>query len=199
MVGDRLRRTRLQQRLSIRQIAALAGISKTSVVQIESGRSSRRSTYLKVAEVLGLHLDRLMLPKGPEDLPYRIHRHADDDWFDLANFDEGRLTDGATQPARAKLAKEKGVVPLDILACRLENGRIKPTILELYGPSPARSHAGEEHVFVLAGRARVGIGTSEITLEEGESVTFWSAEPHSYAPEPGSSLPVRLLSVRVDA
>lgn len=199
MVGDRLRRTRLQQRLSIRQIAALAGISKTSVVQIESGRSSRRSTYLKVAEVLGLHLDRLMLPKGPEDLPYRIHRHSDDDWFDLANFDEGRLADGDSQPAREKLAKEKGVVPLDILACRLENGRIKPTILELYGPSPARSHAGEEHVFVLNGQARVGIGTSHITLQEGESVTFWSAEPHSYAPEPGSPLPVRLLSVRVDA
>src|SRR5436305_13607501 len=86
MVGDRLRRTRTQQRLSIRQLAALAGISKTSVVQVEAGRSSRRSTYLKVSQVLGLHLDHLQHPKSSEEEPYRVHRATDDAWFDLAAF-----------------------------------------------------------------------------------------------------------------
>jgi transcriptional regulator with XRE-family HTH domain len=199
MAGDRLRRVRMQQRLSIRQLALLAGISKTSVVQIESGRSSRRSTYLKVAEVLGLHLDHLLQPKSSEEVPYMIHRRKNDVWFDLANFGEGPLPKGDDPKERAKIAKKTGAVPLNILASRLERGRIKPTIIELYGQSEARSHAGEEHVFVLSGKALVGIGTAQIELNEWESVTFWSAEPHSYAPHPDSELPVCLLSVRVDA
>jgi len=201
LVGDRLRRTRTQQRLSIRQIADLAQISKTSVVQVESGRTSRRSTYLKVAEAMGLHLDRLLQPGVSAEWPFAVHRKEDDSWFDLANFDHGVLPDEAQDdPAeRKKLANASGVSPLNILASRLEQGRIKPTILELYGPSPARSHAGEEHVFVLAGQAIVTVGSENISLNEGESVTFWSSERHSYAPQPGSALPVRLLSVRVDA
>jgi len=200
VVGDRLRRTRLQQQMSIRQLADRAGISKTSVVQVESGRGSRRSTYLKVAEVLGLHLDRLMHPKASDERPYAVHRLGDDAWFDLANFGAGPLCAGepTTKAERAALAQTQGVVPLNILASRLELGRIKPTVMELYSPSERRSHAGEEHVYVLSGRALVAIGDSELELGEGESITFWSAEPHAYAPAKGSSLPVRLLSVRVD-
>jgi transcriptional regulator with XRE-family HTH domain len=201
MAGNRLRRVRQQQQMSIRQLAQLAGISKTSVVQVEAGRSSRRSTYLQVAKVLGLHLDHLVQPKSPEEAPFRVHRLGDDAWFDLANFDEGPLPaiDGADpRETRECLAREKGVVPLNILASRLEGGRIKPTILELYGPSEARSHAGEEHVYIISGRAVVSVGESQVDLSEGESITFWSAEPHSYAPHPDSALPVRLLSVRVD-
>jgi len=195
MVGDRLRRTRQQQGMSIRQIAELAGMSKTSVMQAETGRTTRRSTYLKLAQVMGLHMEKLIQPAPLEELPYRVHHRTDDRWFDLANFDEGPL-DVARD--RGELA-QGGVVPLNILESRLERGRIKPTILELYGPSPARSHAGEEHVFVLQGRALVTVGSYEVELEAGESITFWSAEMHAYAPAPGSELPTRLLSVRVDA
>jgi transcriptional regulator with XRE-family HTH domain len=200
-IGDRLRRVRQQQGLSIRQLAQLAGISKTSVVQVESGRTSRRSTYLKVAEVLGMHLDHLAHAKSLSGVPFVVHRANDDSWFDLADFGEGRLppeAQGEGQEERKRLAVETGVVPLNILACRLERGRIKPTIMELYRPSGPRSHAGEEHVFVLAGTALVTIGTAEVELATGESVTFWSGEPHKYAPSPGSPLPVRILSVRVD-
>jgi len=200
LAGDRLRRTRIQQQLSIRQIADLAQISKTSVLQVESGRTSRRSTYLKVAQAMGLHLDRLLQPGSPIEKPYAVHRKPDDSWFDMVTFGDGPLPENAQNaPAeRAKLAEE-GVVPLNILQSRLERGRIKPTVLELYGPSPTRSHSGEEHVFVLSGQAMVRVGEDEIPLGEGESVTFWSSERHEYAPQPGSSLPVRILSVRVDS
>lgn len=201
LAGDRLRRTRVQQRLSIRQIADLAQISKTSVVQVESGRSSRRSTYLKVAEAMGLHLDRLVVPGSSSELPYAVHRKQNDAWFDMVDFGDGPLpAEAQTNPtARRTLSERSGIAPLNILTSRLERGRIKPTVLELYEPSPVRSHAGEEHVFVLAGEAIVSVGGAEIPLGTGESVTFWSSEPHSYAPQAGSELPVRLLSVRVDS
>lgn len=200
LVGDRLRRTRLQQQLSIRQIAELANLSKTSVVQVEAGKTSRVSTYLKMAEALGLHLDRLMKPTVVGPQPFAVHQKSDDTWFDLVDFGAGPLPPEAQADAeeRKRLA-EQGQVPLNILASRLENGRIKPTVLELYDVSPRRAHAGEEHVFVLSGTAMVMIGESEIRLREGESVTFWSSEPHAYAPAEGSPLPVRILSVRVDS
>lgn len=196
LAGDRLRRTRAQQGLSIRELASLAGISKTSVVQAESGRTSRRSTYLKVAAAMGLHLEKLLEPARQERDSYAVHRRDDDVWYDLARFDQGPLGESIDLE---ELAREQAVVPLNILRSRLEHGRIKPTVLELYGPSPSRSHAGEEHVYVLQGTATVTVGESQVDLSEGESITFWSAEAHSYAPRPGSPLPVRLLSVRVDA
>lgn len=198
-MGERLRRTRLQQNLSIREMAKLADLSKTSIVQVEAGRTTRRSTYLKVAEVLGLHLEQLLLPCQPDALPFAVHRNSDDAWFDLANFDNGKLDERAKLDGeyRRKLL-DQGVVPLNILGARLERGRIKPTVIELAAESETRSHAGEEYVFVLAGRAVIRIGGHVVELDQSESVTFWSAEPHSYAPQAGSPLPVRLLSVRVD-
>jgi len=198
VAGTRLKRVRLQQGLSIRQLSDLANISKTSVVQVEAGRTSRRSTYLKVATVLGLHLENLVQSGSADGLPYAVHLKQDDRWFDLARFDEGLLPEPAQtdQKIRSSLPD---ATPLNILGSRLEQGRIKPTILEISSPSETRSHAGEEHVFVLEGAAIVGVGEHRVELQEGESITFWSAEPHSYMPHPDSKLPVRLLSVRVDA
>ena len=198
VAGTRLKRVRVQQGLSIRQISDLANMSKTSVVQVEAGRTSRRSTYLKVATVLGLHLENLLQSGSADGLPYAVHHAKDDRWFDLARFDEGPLADAAQQDQRVRKSLV-GSTPLNILGSRLENGRIKPTIVEVSSPSEVRSHAGEEHVFVLSGKAIIGVGDHQVTLDEGESITFWSAEPHSYMPHPDSKLPVRLLSVRVDA
>ncbi len=196
-----MKRTRLQQRLSIRQLADLANISKTSVVQVETGRTSRRSTYLKIAEVLGLHLDHLLAEGTDSDKPYAVHRRSDDEWFDLANFGQGPLPLETQEDSseRERLARDSHVSPLNILSSRLEQGRIKPTVIEVYERSETRTHAGEEHVFVLSGDAVVFVGNDSIELTQGESITFWSAEPHSYAPKSGTQLPVRLLSVRVDA
>lgn len=196
-----MRRTRMQQQLSIRQLAEKAGISKTSVVQVESGRTSRRSTYLKVAQVLGLHLDRLLLENPMGDRPYAVHHGENDSWFDLVHFGDGPLPSAAQHSveARAALSSREGVAPLNILASRLEQGRIKPTIIEVFSRSETRSHAGEEYVYVLEGKAVVYVGSDSVTLDQGESITFWSAEPHSYAPAENADLPVRLLSVRVDS
>lgn len=201
IAGARMRRTRLQQKLSIRQLAELAKISKTSVVQVELGRTSRRSTYVKIAEVLGLHLDRLLEESTIDGRSYAVHHHEDDAWYDLANFSKGRLSPEAHKnpEVRAELHRIQNVSPLNILSSRLEQGRIKPTIIEVFSESPKRWHAGEEHVYVLKGRAVISVGSDAIELSEGESITFWSAEPHSYAPAEGAKLPVRLLSVRVDS
>ena len=83
-----------------------------------------------------------------------------------------------------------------MLHSRLTQGKVLPSILELYETSEARSHPGEEFVYVLAGRAKIGVSGIDYILEEGESIEFWGTEPHSYGPA-GKAL-TRVLSIRIN-
>jgi quercetin dioxygenase-like cupin family protein len=72
-------------------------------------------------------------------------------------------------------------------------------LLELHGETEPTTHAGEEFLFCLRGRARLTVAGRSYTLEEGDAATFWSAEKHSYAPahekRSADEPPVLLLSV----
>ncbi len=200
-IGDRLRRIRSRQGLSIRELASRAEISKNSVVRLEQGRGTHPTTVLRVCTALGIHIDRLVEATSDGLTLAAVHRQSDDRWYDMTDFGAGTLA-GADRPLNSderRTAVEAGhaVVPLNILRSRLPEGRVLPTILELYGPSERRSHPGEEFVYVLEGRVRVEVGPETFVLEAGESLTFHSAEPHAYAPE-GGAVPSRLLSVRVE-
>lgn len=201
VVGDRLRRIRMRQHLSIRELAAAAGMSKTSVVRLEAGQSVRPATVLRACDALSLHVERLASLSDDEVRPVVIHRRVDDRWLDMADRAGGPLL-GLDRPltlAERQEAVASGVkVPLCLIKSRLSGGRVLPTVIEAYGQSPVRSHPGEEFLYVLSGRARLEVGEEVVELEEGEAVTFWSAEPHRYAPADPSQVPVRLLSVRID-
>ncbi|MGB3545186.1 helix-turn-helix domain-containing protein [Rubrivirga sp.] len=201
MLGGRLRRVRLARGTSIRDLADEAGISKNSVVRLEQGRGTNPTTILRVCSALGLHLEPLIAGDVVEASVARVHHAKDDLWYDMTDFGAGPL-EGADGPidthARQRaVASGEAVVPLNILKSRLPDGRVMPTILELYGPSELRTHPGEEFVYVIDGRVRVDVGPESYVLETGESLTFHSAEPHAYAPE-ADAVPSKLLSVRVE-
>jgi DNA-binding XRE family transcriptional regulator len=60
-VMDRLAQERARQGLSLTQLAALAGVSMSSIGMMEQGqRSSRLVTCLRVADALGLQLEDLL-------------------------------------------------------------------------------------------------------------------------------------------
>lgn len=201
VLGARLRRVRQRMGISIRDLAKAANVSKNSVLRIESGGQPHVTTLLKVCAALGIHVASLAKPTGPENQTVAIHRGSDDRWFDLTDYGAGPLG-GLDRPLseseRSQFVSSGTKVPLLILKSRLDAGRLLPTVIELHRPSEPRSHAGEEFVFVLAGRARISVGSESFELAEGESATFWSAEEHIYAPADGSPLPVRVLSLRID-
>ncbi len=203
-LGDRLRRARLRQGRSIRELATASGLSKTSIVRLEQGGATYPITVVKVCAALGLHLASLANPSGEGNENAALHRHADDRWFDLTDFGAGPLG-GLERPLshqeRANFVAAGAGVPLLILKSRLLEGRLLSTVIEVFGPSAPRSHPGEEFVFVLEGSAQLTVGTETYQLQQGESIVFRSAEPHAYAPSPSQPeqpLPVRLLSVRLD-
>lgn len=199
-LGDRLRIARQRQGLSIRVVADRAGLSKTSVVRAEQGKPCEPSTVVKLCAALGLHLAALVKPESARAATAR-HTAEDDRWFDLTSFGTGPLG-GHDRPLtageRAVFAKSGVAIPLNVLRSRLPGGRLLSTVLELHAPSPTRSHAGEEFVYVLEGRAVITVAGVDHTLGPGDSLAFRSAEPHRYAPAPRSKRPPRVLSVRLD-
>ena len=63
-VGENLRLARLRRRLSAEQVSQRAGISRTTLFQLEKGSaSSSIATLLLVLAVLGLEADLLQLAK----------------------------------------------------------------------------------------------------------------------------------------
>ena len=194
VVGDRIRRLRIGMGLSIRDVAARAALSKTSVVRLEQGLTCRPATLVQVCEVLGVHLERL--EDGETAEAGVVHRASDDRWFDMADVAAGPLPLTATRVARTPRVAKQVAVAVNLLRSRLTNGRVLPTILEVHAESVARSHPGEEFVYVLSGRLRLRVGANVFELKTGESACFWSGEPHQYAPIGRG--PARVLSIRVD-
>src|SRR5215831_10955194 len=83
VLGLRLRRARIHQGLSVRDVAGRASLSKTSVVRLEQGHKAYPLTVVKVCAVLGLHLAGITDPKGSSDAAAIVHRKEDDRWYDL--------------------------------------------------------------------------------------------------------------------
>lgn len=194
IIGDRIRRLRTGMGLSIREVAARGALSKTSIVRLEQGHSCRPATLVRVCEVLGVHLERL--EEGPTTEAGAVHRAGDDRWFDMMDVAAGPLRARGAGASPTRRGAQGVAVAVDLLRSRLANGRVLPTILEVHRESPARSHPGEEFVYVLTGRLRLRVGAQVYDLKAGESICFWSGEPHQYAPIGRG--PARVLSVRVD-
>ncbi|MCC6245297.1 MAG: helix-turn-helix transcriptional regulator [Gemmatimonadaceae bacterium] len=202
VLGDRLRRARMRQGRSIRELADAAGLSKSSIVRLEQGGGTYPMTIVKVCAALGHHVARLRDSDTAGDERFAVHRLGDDRWYDMMDFGAGALgaDDRALNDAeRAALVREKGIaVPLVVLASRLSDGRLLSNVMEIYAKSDPRSHSGEEFIFVLSGTATITIGDTPVTITAGESLVFRSIEPHTYEPAEGSAVPVRVVMVRLD-
>ena len=199
--ADRIRLARLRQGFSIRELAAKAEVSKTSVVRLESGKACETETVARICHAMGLHADALIKEFSANNR-VAIHKKNHDAWYDLVRFSDGLLVrkDGSplTPSERKKRSLNAGVVPLNIFASRLPGGKLLSTAMELFRLSPTRSHPGEEWVYVLHGIAVITVADNQYELGPGESIVFRSAEPHSYAPKNDKDLPVRIISVRLD-
>jgi transcriptional regulator with XRE-family HTH domain len=198
VLGARLARARQRQGLSIRELATAAGVNKNSVVRVEKGGVPQPLTVLKLCAAMNIHLASLAEPEKGENEVVAVHRREDDRWHDITKFGAGPVEDRPlSAEERAELARQGIQSPMLILKNRLELGQILPNVIELYGPSPTRSHPGEEMVYVLKGAATITVGNRQFDLAEGEAATFYCSEEHTYAPAKGAELPVRLLSVTV--
>ncbi len=168
IVADNLRRHRARTRLSLSELAAAAGVGKSTLSQIESGRANpSMETLWSIATALGVPFAELVSPHAPE---LRVLRAG-----------EGVRVDSAGAPFLVWLLAATGRRgPSELYAIGCEPGE----------PRRADAHpAGvREHVLVTAGRMEVGPVDAPAVLGPGDLATFAADVPHAYsALEPGTA------------
>jgi transcriptional regulator with XRE-family HTH domain len=198
----------MSQGLSLRELADRSGLSKDAIQRIEKGQSTPYTSLAKLCVSLGTHIARITMPEPDEHEIVSIHLREEETWIchsELASDhkDTSEIGELENESVRRMLVNTgQEIVFNSLLNCQLTGGRIWASLLELHGESTVRSHNGEEFVFCLRGTTMLKVAGREYRLRPGDAATFWSSEPHNYAPavnEAGESEPALILSVRVNS
>jgi transcriptional regulator with XRE-family HTH domain len=164
-VGPRLKRGRTQRDITLTELAAATGISKSTLSRLESGqRKPSLELLLPIAVAHRIPLEELI--GAPEVGDPRV-----------------RFT-----PRRRN---GRVVVPLTRNPGGLQAW--KTIIPPEAGPPELRTHEGYEWLYVLAGRVRLILADHDLTLGQGEAAEFDTRVPHWFGP--AGEEPVEILSL----
>lgn len=162
-MGERVRQLRAEHGMTLAQVAALSGISISTLSKLENGQT-------------GLHLDNMIRLSAAFEMPASI----------LIN-DVG-VDSGATSISRAGGPYSHVVDTLDFKVLHDDlpsqrnifwKVRLRARTLAEFGPY--HSHPGEEFFYVLEGRVKLHIeGRKPTILKPGDSVQFDSSLEHAY-------------------
>src|SRR3712207_4420977 len=152
-VGPRLRRLRDRRGVTLTELAAQTGISKSTLSRLESGqRKPSLELLLPLASAFHLPLDELVGASRVGDPRVRLAPRSRN----------GRLVYPLTEKPGG-MAVWKVVIPPE------RERRL-------------RSHAGYEWLYVLAGEMRLILGEHDIAMGPGEVAEFDTRLPHWFGP-----------------
>jgi transcriptional regulator with XRE-family HTH domain len=152
-VGPRLRRLRQRRGVTLTELAAKTGISKSTLSRLESGqRKPSLELLLPLAEAHQVPLDQLV--GAPEVGDPRIRLKP--------RVRNGRLVFPLTQGSGG-VAVWKVVIPPE-------------------RERELRTHDGYEWLYVLSGRLRLILGEHDLTMGSGEVAEFDTRLPHWFGP-----------------
>ena len=164
-VGPRLKRIRARRSVTLTQLAAATGISKSTLSRLESGqRKPSLELLLPIAKAHQVPLDDLV--GAPEVGDPRI-----------------RL--------KPRVRKGRVFVPLTQQPSGLHAWKV--IIPPEQGEPELRTHEGHEWLYVLSGRMRLILGGHDITMGPGEVAEFDTSLPHWFGP--AGKEPVEILSL----
>ncbi|MGD9695313.1 MAG: helix-turn-helix domain-containing protein [Thermoleophilia bacterium] len=159
LVAANVRRHRERARLSLSELAATAGIGKSTLSQIEAGRANpSMETLWAVATALGVPFGEMVSPHVPATRVVRA---------------------GGGTPIRSE------GVPF-LVRLLAGTGRRGPAEIYLIEAEPGAREADPhppgvvEHVLVTAGRLETGPADAPVVLEVGDLATFPGDVPHIY-------------------
>lgn len=169
-VGPRLRRIRTQRSVTLTQLAATTGISKSTLSRLESGqRKPSLELLLRIAQAHQVPLDELV--GAPTVGDPRIH-------------------------LRPRARKGRVVVPLTDQPKGLHAWKV--VIPPEPGEPELRAHEGHEWLYVLAGRLRLILADHDVTMGPGEVAEFDTSVPHWFGAAGQESVEILSLLSRHD-
>jgi transcriptional regulator with XRE-family HTH domain len=164
-VGSRLKRARTQRGVTLTELAAETGISKSTLSRLESGqRKPSLEPLLLIARAHSVPLDELV--GAPEVRDPRI--------LPKPRARNGRMVVPLTGQAGG-LHAWKVIIPPE---------RKQPEL---------RTHDGYEWLYVLSGHMRLIVADQDITMGPGEATEFDTGRPHWFGP--ADDQPIEILSL----
>ena len=164
-VGPRLRRLRTRRGVTLTQLAAETGISKSTLSRLETGqRKPSLELLLPLAQAHQVPLDELVGAPEVGDPRIRLKPRRRN----------GRVVFPLTQQSSG-VQVWKVIIPPES------------------GEPELRTHEGYEWLYVLSGHMRLILGEHDITMPPGEVAEFDTRLPHWFGP--ADDQPVEILSV----
>jgi transcriptional regulator with XRE-family HTH domain len=164
-VGPRLRRLRTRRGVTLTQLAAQTGISKSTLSRLESGqRKPSLELLLPLAQAHQVPLDELVGAPEVGDPRIRLKPRRRN----------GRVVFPLTQQSSG-VHVWKVIIPPES------------------GEPELRTHEGYEWLYVLSGHMRLILGEHDIVMPPGEVAEFDTRLPHWFGP--ADDQPVEILSV----
>jgi transcriptional regulator with XRE-family HTH domain len=178
-LGNFVRKYRLEQRLTLADVSARAGISRGMLSKIENGQTSASlSTLTKVARALGVTLSTMF---SNYDVPVGGAQ--------LVKAGQGiEVVRRGTKKGHTYhlLAYDKGPTPQFF----------EPFLITITDKSevfPRFEHSGIEFLYVIEGKIEYRHGQFTYLLEPGDSLTFRGEIAHG--PERLVEVPIRFLAI----
>lgn len=162
VLAKELKRYRKSRELSLEQLAAVSGVSKSMISKIERRESVPSTVILsKLAEALGVTFSRLMAPPVEREILL------------IPAARQPMLRDevsGFTRRCLSPVLPGRGI---DWVLCTLPPGG---TTGEFVG----HRHGVEEYFYVIKGRLTARVGERAVTLETGDSLYFEADAGHAF-------------------
>jgi transcriptional regulator with XRE-family HTH domain len=160
-VATNVRALRMQADMTLAELATAAGLGKSTLAQLESGKANPSvETLWAIAAALKVPFARIVEEVRPS---LKVVRAADVPPMHSAETPgwAGRL-----------LTASHGRGTFDLYALDLERGAVRHA---------APHHPGVlEHLVVVVGRLRAGPEDGPVLLEQGDMVSFAADVPHMY-------------------
>ena len=157
----KIRKLRLQNRLTLQEVAEQTGFTKSYLSMVESGKKSPPiATLSKIAKALGVDVAAFFEQKKPED----------------------RIT--FVKKGKGKIVARDGTVfgyRYESLAPTIRLKRMEPFITTNIPRGKEEDwfdHEGEEFIYLLEGKMKFLYGNKQYTLEKGDCIYFDSGVPH---------------------
>jgi quercetin dioxygenase-like cupin family protein/DNA-binding XRE family transcriptional regulator len=163
-IGQRIRRMREAQGLSLEQVSALVGVSTHELTDLEAGHGLPSvGLVIKLSRVLGSRVDGI-LHGAPLSRALTVFRAGEHGAEEEGDTDQGYTYRSLGRPS----SPGQGMEPLLITFVPGETD-IRPI-----------AHDGQEFVYVLEGQVELLHDGERCTLNPGDSVYLDSNRPHLF-------------------